>query len=732
MPPFDINEHLNATAKALSKSEVNPAPVTPKEANVPTVKKEQAKINKWDAEVKPLLEKAGLADEYNYKNSLELMKVVNGRYDKFAHKLKTDDPTLYKTYKQFSDNAGALVAMIKAGKTNQADFKLLKKYRDAASNHFQDLSSMLEENEDSYWKIDDNYNIVNKSTFEKTFDGILKMDGSTVSKIVEKSMNLENRNDGYLRLRNIETTHQSRLMNYAKPIVNSWVNLSIQNINTANKSADDTSNAHSLAMDLVNHVSQYGTKSNKYFADKDKNEALKIAAETYGKPYDEQVKIIKSNSELLSKMSERLGFYGTMGLYNKHKNDIGKNIAFYPSVVNGKSKEDFFKDKTIIENYRKSYNRFKTVGNYKLREQAEAMLIENRDLNPYLENVKGSDSDFRLMSNSLLDKGNNIVSFDKWVQNINAADLERMKKESVKWGQSGMAPDMPQSFEPTSTRLARQHYGSKKEMGENVVVSGLKETYANLVKGYKQQFDKINAKTIFENSNIDGFGSNVNDSAGFVGLNLKLGEGKNLVSTTMNKQKNFNKLLSLMKTKNGDWTNENVVAFGTDATNNGFNAIQPTDLFDQSKLTKGVLETFFNNKDLSHVNMVLLRNTNVAGKVAYAFHNTKTGSKMTMFLDKKSAQDIGEHLYKKTAEDPEQFEFELEGKMDMPQPPNVGGVKKYENAVIVRDPKTGGYVGHVEYLENGDIKKLEYPIPGSYGLSINGAYKIFSQTLKNL
>jgi hypothetical protein len=58
--------------------------------------------------------------------------------------------------------------------------------------------------------------------------------------------------------------------------------------------------------------------------------------------------------------------------------------------------------------------------------------------------------------------------------------------------------------------------------------------------------------------------------------------------------------------------------------------------------------------------------------------------------------------------------------------------KKYENAVITRDPKTGAYVGHVKYLENGDVKSLDYPIPGSYGLNINAAYKLFSQTLNNL
>lgn len=732
MPPFDINEHLNATAKALSKSEVNPAPVTPKVSDVPTVKKEQAKITKWDAEIKPLLEKAGLADNFNYKNSLELMKVVNGRYDKFAHRLKTEDPKLYETYKQFSDNAGALVAMIKAGKTNQADFKLLDKYRNAASNHFSDLSDMLQDSEKSYWKIDDKYNIVSKPKFEQTFDGIVKLTGFTQSKQVNEDGELVDRNDGYLRLKNIEKVQQSRLMNYTKPLVTSWINLGVQNINTPNKSADDTQNAHAIAIDLVNHVAQYGTKSNKFFADKDKNEALKIAAAVYNKPYEEQINIIKSNSDVLSKMSERLGFYGTMSLYNKHKNGLGKNIAFYPTVVNGKTKDEYFKDKTIIENYRKSYNRFKNEGDFKLREQAEVMVMENRDLDPYLKNIQGSNSDFKLISSSILDAKNNIVSFDKWVQNINASDYDRLKKESVRWTEGGMAPDMPQSFESTSTRLARQQYGSKKAMGDNVVESGLKEIYANAVKGYKKQFDKINAKSIWENSNITGFGSSVSDNFGTVGLNLTLDKNKNLVSTTYNKQQNVNKLLSLMKNKNGEWINENVTAFGTADTNNGFNSIQASDLYDQSKLTKGVLETFFNSKDLSHVNMELMRNTNVPGKVAYMFYNTKTDKKMTIFLNKSKVQDIKEHVFIKTSESPEQFEFELEGKMDMPDAPNIGGVKKYENAVITRDPKTGAYVGHVKYLENGDVKSLDYPIPGSYGLNINAAYKLFSQTLNNL
>ena len=771
--PVSIREHLKATGYQVDEKTGDVFNVnSPKKVNIPkettssfnsksSPENKQAVLSKWDSEIKPLIEKAGYANQLTYSDVLPVMKFYNGRYKKFEESLKNSDPKIYDHYKQFSSNAEALVSMIKSGKLNNNNLEQIKKYMKNSLNSFNILDQELQAS-NSYWKINDKQNIVPTPIFEKYFDGVVQMENGTHTKKVTEDLELEDAPDGFLRLKNIEKMHHDRILNMAKPLVQSWTENSIQNINSKVGSADNNKNAHTLAVTLLDQVSQHGTVANKKFSEKNKQEALRISSAIYGKSYDEQLKILKDNSESIVKMSKSLGFYGTMAIYNKTKDTIGKDISFYPSEINGKSKEDYFKSKYAIEYYRKGYLKFKNVGFKKLSDEAKAMVSDNRTLDPYLSQIKGSNSDYNLMSDAILDQGNNIVSFEKWIKTLNAQQLNSSDNKN-EWSYNNEIPKHPYNESSYTNSilytLASPYFkkvdGRLNVMSDDFIKQTLKQVYANLAKGYKRQFDKINAQTVFENSNIAGIGSNFNVNAGFIAIDATLDKGKNLISSTMNKQQNFNKLLSLMKNKNGQWVNDNVIAFSDmfENSNSGklstgnpysvntepaakqtsnFYSITEEQLYNQAKETPNELKKFFSQKDLTDVNMTLLRNTNIPNKVAYLLFNRKTNKSITVFVNKNLVKEKEEHLFKKTAEDPDQFEFELEGEWKMPEPQNIKGVKKYEEATIVRNPKTGGYQGLVKFKDSSGIKNLTYDIPNSYGLSINGAYKLFSEILKNI
>lgn len=744
--------------KAVSKPSVN---VDAGSSVKPEIK-DNKKVSTWNSTYQPIIEELNLQKAVNYGNAKHIMRAVNGGYDFAMSKLKTEDPALYSKFKQFKNSSWDFAKELETIREG-GDTAKINDYFKKATVMFQEIANSLDYSKNKRFAIDADARVLTREQYDKASqevqvgnkssvnarailnDGELKADYETWGTSAE-----------YAKLKNVSDHWMNQIKKKSQPIVSSWVATSLHNIDTDDVSkADQNRKAWDINVDLLRHVSKYGTVENSNLVRQDKKLAMSIRKQMWGKDYAGQLKVLKNYSDELQGMSKRLGFYGGTKILNKHKDTIGKMVDYYPETSD-KSRDQFAtKDMVEIDRMMKHFSEFKEVDK-NFRNKATALSKNN-----YKEITDGlgldlERSQFNAAMDALVDKDGNILSYKKWKETLRSMPdptghgyvpggtstfgntFKEIKQKGVKqksalgqiWEQNKTIDwDDPHSYNPFEV-LPGTGTGSYQHRKEGVE-EDLIAIYNGLKSGYKKQFSKIKADQIYDSSLLAaGFGNLRNQSLQFKGVNLNVDKNFQLKSTTGKKQENVNKLINLMKNDAGEIDTETITLFGNDRVNAGLNAIQKDELADYRENNAKVAKDFFKG-DLSNVTVEFFRNTNVPGQAAYSFYNTKTKKSMVMYAPvKKLGKDgIAEDMYVHTARSPQEFTFQAKGFKDMPII-SVKNKPAYESAKLTFDQNKNAYIGTMWYWDaQGNKKKYEHEIPMGQAITIDGATKNFYEFL---
>jgi hypothetical protein len=731
------NEEFN---KAVGKPSVKPDAGTGAKPDV----KDNKTIKTWDSRFQPIIEDLKLQKDINYGNSKHIMRAVNGGYDKVMSQLKTEDPGLYNKFKQFKNNAWSFSKELETIREG-GDNSKINDYYNKATAMFQEISVSLDYSKNKRFAVDNELRVVTRDQYDKSSQEVqVGNKSSTNAKVIlasgELSADYESWGTSaeYNKLRNVSDHWMSAIKKKTQPIVSSWVATSLQNIDVDEPSkADGNRQAWDLNVDLLRHVSKYGTVENSNLVEQDKKKAMAIRKQMWGKDYAGQLKVLKTYSDDLQGMSKRLGFYGGTKLLNGHKNNIGKNIEYYPQTTT-RGREDFAtKDMDAIDRMMTHFSEFKEIDK-NFRNKAVSLsknnyqeILDGVDMETY-KGLDMSRGQFNATIDALVDKDGNISSYKQWKKNLfDRKDPDGNKREDGVKSKSALGQIWEQnkrwhiSWEGGIDVLPLG--ATTKEDFEN----DLKVMYTGLTKGYKKQFSKIKADQVYDSSLLKaGFGNLRNQSLQFKGVDLNLDKNYQMKNATGKKQENINKLLGLMKNDAGEFTTEDITLFGNSRVNAGLNAIQKDELSDQRANNPAIAKDFLKG-DLSNVTVEFFRNTNVPGQAAYAFYNTKTKKSMVMYapVSKLGKDGVAEDMYVHTARSPQEFNFQAKGYKDMPII-NVKNKPAYKSAKLTFDQNKNVYVGTMWYWNaNGNAEKYEHEIPMGQAITIDGATKNFNAFL---
>ena len=720
------NEEFN---KAVGKPSVKP--------DVDTKIKDGTNIKTWDSRFQPIIEDLKLQKDINYGNSKHIMRAVNGGYDHVMFQLKTDDPGLYNKFKQFKNNSWSFAKELETIREG-GDNSKINDYYNKATAMFQEIAVSLDYSKNKRFAVDENARVLTREQYDKSSQEVqVGNKSSTNAKVVlaggELSADYESWGTSaeFNKLKGVSDHWMSAIKKKTQPIVASWVATSLQNIDVDEPSkADGNRQAWDLNVDLLRHVSKYGTVENSNLVAQDKSKALAIRKQMWGKDYAGQLKVLKTYSEDLQGMSKRLGFYGGTKLLNGHRNNIGKNIEYYPQTSE-KGRDDFAtKDMDSIDRMMTHFTEFKEIDK-NFRNKAVSLsknnyqaIIDGVDMETY-KGLDMSRNQFNVAMDALVDKDGNISSYKKWKQ-----DLYNQKDPT---GQSKTA--LGQIWDQNKRMHVTWEGGFDSIVGGSTTKKDfeddLKRMYSEIKKGYKKQFSNIKADQVYDSSLLKaGFGNLRNQSLQFKGVDLNLDKNYQMKNATGKKQENINKLLGLMKNDAGDFTTEDITLFGNSRVNAGLNAIQKDELSDQRSNNPAIAKEFLKG-DLSNVTVEFFRNTNVPGQAAYAFYNTKTKKSMVMYapVSKLGQDGVGEDMYVHTARSPQEFNFQAKGYRDMPII-NVKNKPAYKSAKLTFDQNKNVYVGTMYYFNaEGNSEKYEHIIPMGQAITIDGATKNFNAFL---
>jgi hypothetical protein len=742
----DLNKSASKTPDVKSNAQLSSS------SSKPTA---QPAIKEWDKTFQPVIEDLKLQDKFNYGSSKHIMRAVNGRYDGVMKQLKTEDPALYKKFQQFTTASKAFGQGLLTYQKTGDPSSINKNWMDATTL-FNDIANKLDYGQGKKWAVDSDANVLTRTQFEKndqsahasnksSTNARAIFDGDELLADYEKlGISPE-----YNKLKNINSVWQSEIKKKAVPIVSAWVSNSIQNIDSKNTSkADDNNNAWALNVDLLKHVSKYGTVSNSDIIEQDKKLAMSIRKQMWNKDLPGQLEVLRTNKDKLEGFSKRLGFYGSSKLLTTHEDKVGKNIKFYPNTTDKTNAQYANEDMDQISSMLGHYKEFKEIDT-KFRSSAVELTKNNWAEVKDRSGLDLKKSQFDVVIDALVDKKGNISTYDKWKKSLSSVN----DPDNNYYNPEGYTPIFGSTFgnkeklKPVSAlnQVYEQNNDRATEgekvhsmywiMGDSDEVrreERLKKIYNDVKRGYKLQFSNLKASQDYDQSLLlNGFGNDWNKTIKHVGIDLSVDKDLKLNSTTSKKQENVNKIIGLLKDEDGSFENTGVTLFGNKEVKEGLHAIQKDELSDYQKQNETTAKNFFKG-DMSHVTMEFFRNTNIPGQVAYSFYNTKNKQKMVMYVpaDKVSKdKGIGEELYVNTAKSALDFNFQAKGFKDM-KVYKVNNKPAYQSARLTYDAEHDTYVGTMSYFDkDGNIQDYKHIIPSGQAMTVRGATETFNQFL---
>ena len=712
-------------------------------------------VKEWDKNFQPIVEDLKLQDKFNYGSSKHIMRAVNGRYDGVMKQLKTEDPAMYKIFDQFTNASKAFgQGLVTYKKTGNPD--AINKYYKEATNLYDEIAEKFDYGNNKKWAVDANAQILTRKEYEKqNQDAHVSKKSSNSGRVVfdgdELIAEYEKRgiSPEYNKLVNQKNIWQSEIKKKAVPIINAWVNNTLQNIDATDATkADSNNNAWHLNVDLLKHVSQHGTVSNADLKESDKKLAMSIRKQMWNKDLAGQLNALKTNKAAIEGMSRRLGFYGSSKLLTTYKNTVGSDVKFYPNTNKKTNSEYANDDMDSIEVMLNHYAEFKEIDS-NFRNSAVKLSKNNWKTVVDESSLDMNKKQFDIVMDAMVDEKGNISTYDKWKKSLqsvtdpsgnnayfldpNEMTMQHEIKRDAK-GKPVKQNVLGQLWEQNKTgnwNDPLQYFTG--QTNREGVEEDLKALYNNVKKSYKLQFSNLKASHDYDNTMLlNGFGDNYNQVIGHVGIDLTVDKNLNLNSTTSKKQENANKIISLLKDQNGSFEDTGVTVFGESDIKEGLHAIQADELEGYQAQNEEKAKKFFKG-DMSHVNMEFYRNTNIQGQVAYAFTNTNTKEQMVMFVpvDKVNKNGAAEDFYVNTTKSPLDFNFQAKGFKDMAVY-SKNNKPAYKKAQLTYDAEHNNYLGKMTYFDDkGNLQDFTWEIPYASAQTVKEATKTFDIILRN-
>lgn len=642
----------------------------------------------------------GWDDLVNYSNSLPMMKAVNGRYDAYLNKSDISDKSkqIIKDLKNASWAAMNEIEKISKGTGSMDKFLEYQKNALVADNKL--VTAMGPNTKSNYVYDPDKKTIVDKATFSKNYQGIKTGErGSTQTNVGGGGVDPY---AGYIQTKGYLDLSRTRVKDQVKPLVSNWGKNAYNYLNADDSVAgridpDNRSNTMQFSEDALTFISKYGTQSgNKEYDKENKTKAQSILNKykALGRNEDPKVgrdaqlkylkQLTNGKTNQLADMIDDMGYYGSVYMYKKHKDILGKNSKYYEGAEKYIGKLNDIDDE--ISSHEVYAQQTKTD-----RLQAKKESIAKSELG-------GKE----LIFNAIIDKGGNIQSYHQFIKNL---------------GPNYKIQDGLMGSYKTQTKKDYTDYVYAKNKGfwdanpgtlfydDEEFNETMRATYNDAVKQYKQRFSLLNDPKKREKDM--GRGNTADQVLYYDYVDMSMDKDGNLINTDGEKGNNVAKIYGMFQNQDKTINTKDITILNNDDLKSGRYSKASKETLDSDYLkdkNENKFNNFFKGKDLSQMYVEFDRNSSVPYRSTYTFVNQKTGEKLSMIAPVDYIKKNKETIHAKTWMTVPEARFQRLGKLDLPDVDNV-----YKNAAIIQ--KNGIKYATYQFKDtNGVYKREEIPI----------------------
>ena len=668
------------------------------------------KINPWDNDVLPKIERIGLEKDLGYEATKFMKNAYNGVYASAMRELKSSGNL------EVSQNLSSLQRstwkMTNELKKENVDVNKVKAYYNEALDYQIKVQNALNSSDKPYRINKTNGKILKTKDFQKqsndptTFENVnstnvqVKKESSSLTAALVNPLkylikgvdvNTVDSDHTYKYLSDIDERHRETIKRATGSIVNMWTDQILSNANgSSNHKADFNSQALNISNDILQHAAKYKTATSEDLAGADQILAQTLLQTAKTLPPDKRIDFYVQNNQKIKEIGSRLGYYGTTYIYDKYKKNLTDARYFDANA----EPSEYLDAMTNIEGKRKVYEEYKgNAKTVKLGALQDALAGQNQ--NEYLKKVDSKH--YKVLLSNILNETGDIVSFDKFKKNL---------AKTFKFGDIELDG---QSF---------NIQGLEGSVGYEQKEEKFKEYYQNLKKGYKQTLDKHKTVVEFNNTLYEqGIGAKSSKAVGYESVNLSTDENGLLKSFESLKQQNVSQLWRVLRNPDDGSFGKNLDAVVVPG-NVDLYSLSKEELSDYSKTSNQTMKTFLKGNS-SDVTMMFLRNANVPGYAQYIFKNNETGKSVTAVVNRSllGSKGVKENLYMNSYETLEEINFSFKNEKSLSP--------VYKNTIpIIKDPKIyfdkskGVFALNYEFLnEAGEYKSATEYASGNLRLS---------------
>lgn len=727
------------TQKVIKPAVVNSSVVKPGMQS----QKKAPEIKGWDANVLPALERLGLDENSLFDpDALNMIRnAYNGNYYGVVKETEKDNPYLHQDLKKFQDYSFALGKELQKENPNQ---ELIFKYYSQADTYMDKVSGHFKNSGNKgSWRLDEtNGKILKDTEYKKKSQNTVIFDDensstarvtkstslSLITGLPVENVSLVDDTPAWTRYKTIEQKHQQSIKSQTNHFVSQWANQALVNAAPDNPNkVEFTKNAYDINKDLLSFVAKHGTSTDKDLSQQDKVFATSLLQQIKGKDLSQSVDILKNKTEKILDLYKRIGYYGNNYLFNKYKGSLGTNKSYYDydSQSNISKKIEQIK---FVEKLQKNYSDFGNIAQT-VKTGAKEMALDMRNNNEYFKEIEGTDELFKAGLESLVNQKGNIVSFDKWLSNLNSAEKKWLVKNNESWWdrQKKEIATIPNAIK---SQLGLSNKLSIDSTAYDYELSTFKDIYSNLSKGYKQMLDERKVKLSYpQTALINGFGASSQKGIGYESVDLRTTKEGSLLNFTGPKQENTLRFLQAIKTRDNQFrTDGSVLVLPSTVP---INTIEKSDFSKYSENNQKTADSFF-SKNPDDVQMVFHRNSNVKGYSLYKLKNNETKESISILVNQKliGSKGVKEDMFMNSRETLEDINFMHTGKKELMERTDENGSVFIKKPHLVFNSLNGTYTGVFQIPINGNwvTKQVKDLPPGNLELST----KFFDEYLDKL
>lgn len=480
--------------------------------------------------------------------------------------------------------------------------------------------------------------------------------------------------------------------NALSPIVNTWYDSGLKSIKQL--SAQNKVKMYEMSRDALLFIEKYGTKDN----DKgNKGSASAILNELRNKSWNEKLDIINNKYSSIRNLVNSMGFYGKEYLYNKYKDQVKNENAFFKL----KDVTDYNKAKTDLYNVAENKLAYYKDFNASVIEDKKAIVkdIETRGFDQKWGDELDRAAHGRLFS-KILDDNGKILEYNDWIKTLSADRSSLDELDGVIYNtQIGavkkQALRSANIFTNPMNLLSSQSIQNNAYM-RDAIINERKNLYKKYVDKYKSSTVHIETKTKYNTRKV--IDPNLSSSlVGYDGIDLSF-KGKE----GSHKHEIAKNVIDMIYDEENENLKTGVIAISGKGGANSFNqniskvALSESEAFltDPKWMTESTnaYQKFFKgDKPRKNVAVAFEKNTMIPGYAAYHFLDNETKDNVTLFVPAKTARKNKEFLFDLTQLNAEDYKWQRDGAKELALPGfKKAVILKTEDGVKLEGTRTNG------------------------------------------